>query len=614
MNKNDSEQSSKNFLKNNFKIIIGGIIFLIIIFLWAYLRSDNSNKNPIKKKNTNVIKTDLQIVISGDGKVKSANTIELNFPFSGTISDILVVEGQHVKKDDILAKLDPQDFLFAIKQAETNVNIAKANLMAKKAGISTAEISLSTDQINSAKEALNLQKLQKEVDLKSSRLDIQTAATEKDQAARTFQTVKTELENDVKKVYENTIITIAQSNIKIDESLVSIDKLLGIDIPSDIAPYIGGRSSINKTNAKNTYENTSRNFKKYISKYKDIKIDSEYPAITEKLNSALIITRETSQLLHDIKILLDYTTPSTKLSQIDIDNLKNNIFVQHNDLKKQIEILILAQQQIKDIQLDRITKIRDAQESFLDAATKLENARLSLENIEQRANISINNAENQLSLVKNQYEIETQPTSSTDLALYEVQLIAAIDQLEQAKYNYEKTIIKSPFDGQVINLNQNIGEQISTDKETAFITIQEDKDFLSIEAFIEEIDIIKITEKQKVYITFDALDSVKIEGIVNFVSPVSTTDANGIVTYKVVTTLKNSKELTIREGMTAYLDFVTAEAKDVLAIPVEAVKSINGKPQVQLKDLSWKKVSTGFTDGKMVEILDGLTNNQTILY
>ena len=66
--------------------------------------------------------------------------------------------------------------------------------------------------------------------------------------------------------------------------------------------------------------------------------------------------------------------------------------------------------------------------------------------------------------------------------------------------------------------------------------------------------------------------------------------------------------------MTVYLDFVTAEAKAVLAIPVEAVKSINGVPKVQVKDLSWKQISTGFTDGKMVEILDGLASGESILY
>ncbi len=120
---------------------------------------------------------------------------------------------------------------------------------------------MSAGQINSAKESLGLQKQQKEVDLKSSELNFQTAATEKEQAARTFQTVRTQLENDVKKTYENTIITVAQANIKIDESLVNIDKLLGIDLSSEIAPFIGNRSSIDKVNAKNLYTTTSKNLK-----------------------------------------------------------------------------------------------------------------------------------------------------------------------------------------------------------------------------------------------------------------------------------------------------------------------------------------------------------------
>ncbi len=613
-NKKKSKKNLKNLFEDNYKLFLGGIIFLIAIILWSFWGKYNSTQEQPEKQVTTVKKTDLQIVISGDGQVKSANIVELDFPFGGTVSEVLVEEGDVVKKGDILAKLDPQDFLFEIKKAETDVKIARANLTAQKSGPSNAELSLSVDQIKSAEEALNLQKIQKEVDLKSSKLDIQTAEIEKEQAARAFQSIQTELENDIKNVYENAILNIAQSNIKIDESLVSVDKLLGEDVESDIAPYIGGRSSIDRTNVRTLYKTTSLDFKKYILKYKDIKTGSEYPQITEKLNSVLIIAQEMSQLLHDTKILLDHTIPSVKLSQTDIENLKNNIFTQHTDLKKQLEILVDTQQEIKTVQLDRITKIRDAQEEFIAAETKLKNANVNLENTEQQANISISSAENQVKLAENQHAVEIEQISPDELALYEVQLLAAINELEQAKYNYEKTIITAPFNGQVININQNIGEQISTDKETSFITIQESKDFLSIEAFIEEIDIIKITKDQKVYITFDALDSVKIEGNVSFVSPVSSIDENGIVTYKVVARLKDNKNISIREGMTAYLDFVIAEAKNVLAIPVEAVKNRNGVPQVQLKDLSWKKVSTGFTDGKMVEIINGLSNGETILY
>jgi len=47
---------------------------------------------------------------------------------------------------------------------------------------------------------------------------------------------------------------------------------------------------------------------------------------------------------------------------------------------------------------------------------------------------------------------------------------------------------------------------------------------------------------------------------------------------------------------------------------VSAVKNHQGKPAVQMEDGVWKPVVTGFTDGKLVEIMDGLKAGDRIIY
>ena len=105
-----------------------------------------------------------------------------------------------------------------------------------------------------------------------------------------------------------------------------------------------------------------------------------------------------------------------------------------------------------------------------------------------------------------------------------------------------------------------------------------------------------------------------LDGIVNFVSLTSESGNGGVVTYLVRVLLDNTSSVDIREGMSASVDFVIAEALDVLEIPVQAVQNIDGKPSVHLENGDIRQVVTGFTDGQMVEIISGLEEGEKIRY
>ena len=162
-------------------------------------------------------------------------------------------------------------------------------------------------------------------------------------------------------------------------------------------------------------------------------------------------------------------------------------------------------------------------------------------------------------------------------------------------------------------LNYKVGDIINRDDGNAVATII-NNDTLFVEVKIEEADINKIKVGQKSYVTFDAVDSLTLDGEISFISLTSSTDNNGIVTYLVRIIINNTGEEKIREGMTAFVDFITAEAKNILIVPVAAVRNVNGKPSVELVSGEWQPVVTGFTDGKNVEIISGLENSDKIVY
>ncbi len=109
------------------------------------------------------------------------------------------------------------------------------------------------------------------------------------------------------------------------------------------------------------------------------------------------------------------------------------------------------------------------------------------------------------------------------------------------------------------------------------------------------------------------MGELRLEGEISFISLTSKTSNNGIVTY-LVRVIFTKGEHQIREGMTAYLDFVISEARDILIIPVASVRNVAGKPSVQAQSGEWAPVTTGFTDGKNVEVIGGLNAGDKILY
>ena len=205
------------------------------------------------------------------------------------------------------------------------------------------------------------------------------------------------------------------------------------------------------------------------------------------------------------------------------------------------------------------------------------------------------------------------PLTASELASVRSSLTTASINVDKARNDLDKATLTSPIGGEVALLNYKAGDIIlSDDNEPVAVIIN--KDTLFIEVNVEEADINKLAVGQKAYATFDALDELELEGEISFISLTSKTDNSGIVTYLIRVIIDNSANHPIREGMTAFVDFVTAGVKDVLAVPVEAVRNVGGKPSVQLVSGEWIPVTTGFTDGDNVEIISGVSEGDRILY
>lgn len=191
--------------------------------------------------------------------------------------------------------------------------------------------------------------------------------------------------------------------------------------------------------------------------------------------------------------------------------------------------------------------------------------------------------------------------------------------LEKAVADYElkdlavkKSYLSSPIAGVVVGVHVKPGELAATNK-VAFTVVKPDS--LAFESYVEDIDALKITADMPVRITFDALPDEVQTGKVVFVSPVATIDENDLSLYKVLIDFDES-EASFLDGMAGEVEFISKEVTDVILIPNSTVKREDGESVVYVKngdEIERKTVKLGFTNGKDVEVKEGLTAGQTLI-
>ena len=97
---------------------------------------------------------------------------------------------------------------------------------------------------------------------------------------------------------------------------------------------------------------------------------------------------------------------------------------------------------------------------------------------------------------------------------------------------------------------------------------------LLIKVEIPEVDVNRVKIGQRVDLTFDAVLGSKYSGTVTEVEPVGTDD-QGVVNFTVTIELKDGNG-EVRPGMTAAVNIVVSEIKDVLIVPNRAVSKRSG--------------------------------------
>lgn len=185
-------------------------------------------------------------------------------------------------------------------------------------------------------------------------------------------------------------------------------------------------------------------------------------------------------------------------------------------------------------------------------------------------------------------------------------------------------VIEAPYDGVITKISTSINQDVTTN--TALFSIVDDSSY-KISASVDESEISKISHGQEVDITVTASNK-ELKGVISNVDAEATSSGNS-VSFGIVITIDNDKDNDdestedtndfegVYPGMSTEMNIIISESKDVLKIPIQAVKSNRGKRTVTVKDGDTTKeveVEIGAQDSSFVEIKSGLNEGDIVIY
>jgi len=192
--------------RRNRKIFIFLAIVLALAALAAFLIFGKRTP-PVIVQSEKVARRNLTEIVVSNGKIQPVLQVTISPEVSGEIIDLPVKEGQHVKKGDLLVKIDPDVYVAALNQAKAGYESALASEASAKANLEKAQNDydrnlklfhthlLDESDFDQFKVTRDMDKAQ--VDSAADQVDVQKAAVDSAQASLGYCTIISPLDGTV---------------------------------------------------------------------------------------------------------------------------------------------------------------------------------------------------------------------------------------------------------------------------------------------------------------------------------------------------------------------------------------------------------------------------------
>ncbi len=261
-----------------------------------------------------------------------------------------------------------------------------------------------------------------------------------------------------------------------------------------------------------------------------------------------------------------------------------------------------------------LTKLVAAQQSY-DSALRKVNWYLGAPTEIQQAQLDADLAMAQAKVgeAERAYERVKDGADPDEIARAELQLTNAKAQLAISQSNLEESIIMAPMDGTIMEVNAQLGQDVSG----PFITLA-DLSQPYLEIFLDETDVASIALNYEVEVIFDALPDQVFTGRVTHVDPslYRSGMASAIRSLAKLDEIDSTVIDDMLVGMSASVDVIAGRAEGVALVPVEALRELSPGEYAVLvmegDELKLRTVEVGINDLTYAEIKSGLEIGEVV--
>ena len=440
-----------------------------------------------------------------------------------------------------------------------------------------------------------------------------------------FSSSSTSSDIATRKLIVNQVLVSAGEEIKAGDAICSLEE--------SSVQSIRNALKDDADNAKNTYQEKETQAKvselsasqeieqnKNYGEYAQIKYDIAISKLQDAVENARTAIEEAQQTLDENKEELA-GKQETLITQKKV--LENATFAKEGTDKTVSLYYWLQAENARDSAAETVKSLEDDIETLTDTIEQEERELITLNNdltmaqkdletgtVEAKADFDIEQLR-----YENAQEIYDTAVSSytlqTEMAQSDYQ--DAQSRLDDFDSNIVDNNIVAASDGVISSVAVSVGDYIFSD--SSIITYNS-YEGVTITITVDEEEKNKIKKGTSANISLSAFPDTTFNGEVTEIGDAVYDSDSGTNEYDITVTLSGDIEK-IYDGMSAEVTLVTKEEKEVLYIPNRAVTRENEKSYVKIKDTNGNirkvSVSTGFSDGINVEILEGLSEGDTIL-
>ena len=630
------------------KILAASVTGILLLATAAgiALRAKGGENEDIIWREYPVQRSDITASLSSGG-VLNATGVHHSFDADLTVERILVEPGQEVKAGNILATYSKEKLQERIDELAGSLETAQRTLQEAKNKKTQNALQKELENNQNGQTAQETYEKQKQ--------ELENNIRQQERSIEQFQTKLADHERELREIeasQDGSVDSAAVQQFK--ETLTKLQREL--------------EQLENKSTQNSSKEQIDTVVRQRAALYDQLDaVNSQIDEITEntdRLNRLKQRLTETGRQLASVETEMEGLEPEdprlselqTRKEQLErkITKLQNEIneisdesaqlsglFSQRADLQRQIKDLneqignleaaaTLAaaikakQEQITDTQ-DQINalsakeekiaalkeQIRQTQESLETAQYDLETQRLSLETLNNNyERESQQQQENQ----KTQNQLDALTTAGLNSAIQSAQ--AEVDRLReelaQAKALLDIPALTAKVDGIVTRVDYTEGENVPAGRSIVTIGDSGEK---CVVTQISQTDISSVEVGQTVEMQFLADPDVTRTGRVSEKSLLPTEGGDG-VSYKVTITF-DEEQTDLMEGMTCSVKFILKRVENVLTLANKVITIQDGRQMVtvQLADGSReeREIKTGFSDGRVTEIVSGLSEGETVV-